>query len=238
MELLTGEEPPPKSTDLEGWRWAVEEDRHRQFRLEDIVAAIQDLGLQTDKRVLNALAKHLSDAIMRILSKRVDARHPNKGRDIIERTHAQIIDAVLDPTCSDGKALRIAFVPRVEFRIKDAISKEARAARMPWSEGADESEQSPPKGPTLATCCDSDSEIVENMDVENVLRLITDDQKRLAFRLHMDGVPFKSKKACSIASSLGISEKTAREWIKEVQALLATTREVQDLIEARRRAAP
>jgi hypothetical protein len=33
-------------------------------------------------------------------------------------------------------------------------------------------------------------------------------------------VPFKSKKSDSIAKALGIDEKTARQWIEEIQALL------------------
>src|SRR5262249_39023806 len=82
------------------------------------------------------------------------------------------------------------------------------------------------------------SEIAESMDVENALRRVADDQKRLAFRLHMDRVPYKSTRKPCIAKALGIDEKTAREWIKEVKAFLPTTREVQDLIESRRRAAP
>jgi len=44
MRTATDEDPLPKSTDLEGWRRAVQDGRHTRFRLEAIVAAIQDLG--------------------------------------------------------------------------------------------------------------------------------------------------------------------------------------------------
>ena len=244
MASRAGEDPPPESADIEGWRRAVDDGRYRQFRMEDVVAAIQDLGPKTDKRVLNPLAEHLSDALMGILRSRVHSGHPNEGWDIIERTHDLIIRAVLNPRCLDGKGLRVAFVPRVDLRIKDALITEERAA---WKPGAPavrprkgtaggKSEPPAPRGEARPTSYDPSSRISENMDVESVLQLIPDGRKRLAFRLFMDDVPYKSKKTRSIASALGIEEKTAREWIKEVQALLSTSQEVQDLIESRRAA--
>lgn len=246
MEQLNGDEPPPKSTDLEGWRHAVEDGRYRDFRMEEIVAAIQDLGPGTDKQVLNHLAKHLSDVLLRVLRRRVDTGYPNEGRDIIERVHGQLIEAALTPSSADGRGLRAAFGSRVTFRIKDALTVEKRAARdlreaaeqTRESEAPGGAERSPPNGLTEERCYNPSSEIVESMHVEDILRRVTDDQKRLAFRLHMDGVPSKSKKTSSIAKALGINEKTARAWIEEVQALLSVTPEVQDLIELRRRVAP
>ena len=69
MSRPTDEDPPPDSRDLEAWRQAVNEGRYTQYRLETVVAAIQDLGPCTDKAVLNPLAKHLSDVLLRILHK-------------------------------------------------------------------------------------------------------------------------------------------------------------------------
>ena len=246
MGLKTGEDPPPKSTDLEGWRRAVEDGRFRGFRMEEIVAAIQDLGPGTDKQVLNPIAKHLSDVLLRILRKCVDTGYANQGRDIIERVHGHVIDAVLAPNSADGQGLRTAFTPRVEYRIKDGLSKEKRAARnlrepVEWGRASSplgESELPPLDGATSERCYNPSSEIAENMDVESVLRWVTDDQKRLAFRLHMDGVPYKSDKTPSIASTLGMSEKTAREWIEEVKAHLSNNRQPRDLIETKRISAP
>jgi hypothetical protein len=61
----------------------------------------------------------------------------------------------------------------------------------------------------------------EALDVDRLLEeWVTDDRKRLAFRLHMDGFPAKSKKSNSIARVMNIDESTAREWIEEVQKLL------------------
>ena len=58
------------------------------------------------------------------------------------------------------------------------------------------------------------------MDVEQVLNNIADDRKRLAFRLHMEEIPLESKRSASIAKTLGVSSKTAGQWIEEVQAQL------------------
>lgn len=247
MGIAPDEDPPPISTDLEGWRCAVNEGHLGRFRLEEIVAAIQDLGPCADSAVLNPLAKHLSDALLRILHGLVSVQHRNRGRDIIERTHGQIVEAVLRPTCADGKALRIAFVPRVKFRLKDALAFEARAARKPREptkrnsgpDGGPDVEQTPSgNSPPAATHFDPSCAIDEYIDVDNVLEQVTDDRKRLAFRLYMDGVPFKSKELYSIASALGISERTARQWVNEVKGFLSSIPEVQEFLKSKTRGMP
>lgn len=70
------DEDPPDSTDLDGWRRAISDGRHTGYRLEAIVAAIQDLGPCSDKAVLNPLAKHLSDAVLL----RRSTTHPAQAR--------------------------------------------------------------------------------------------------------------------------------------------------------------
>src|SRR5205823_262938 len=107
--------------DLEAWRQAVGDGRYKSYRLEAVVGAIQDLGPCSDKAVVNPLAEHLSDAVLRILRGLVGVNHPNRGYDLIDRTHGRVIDAVLQPDSADGKALRVAFGPRVTFRLKDAL---------------------------------------------------------------------------------------------------------------------
>src|ERR1700727_976629 len=115
---------PPDPTDLVGWGQAIASGRLRHMRLEAMVAAIQDLGPLADKRVLNPLAARLSDATLRILRAKVGHNHRNDGLDIIERVHEQIIQAILQPKSADGKSLRLAFIPRVEFRLIDGIAAE------------------------------------------------------------------------------------------------------------------
>jgi hypothetical protein len=72
-------------------------------------------------------------------------------------------------------------------------------------------------------------QLEEQMDVERVLANITDDRKRQAFRLYMDGYPFGSTRTPSIAWAVGISTKTAEAWIAELIELLQQTDEFQEL---------
>ena len=207
MEAHTDEEPPPRSTDLDGWREAVADGRFRNFKMEAIIAAIQDLGPKTDKRVLNPLLLHASDTIVRILRSKVGRNHHNAGEDMITRAHGQLIQAMLNPKSADGKALRVAFVPRVQFRAADAIRVEQKNEKR---ERADEAIDDLP-GESPPQEIDHSKELDEQIDVERVLSHVTDERKRLAFRLHMEGYPLESSKGASIAKALGVSSKTAGE---------------------------
>jgi hypothetical protein len=130
MEQKSRLQKAPKSTDLEGWRAAISQASLSTFRLEDIVAAIQDLGPLVDSNVRNPLAKHLSDAMTKLLRKLVRTHHPNRGDDIIYRVHGQLFEALLKPNSADGKGLRQAFTARVSFRVKDAIAAEYQHSRI------------------------------------------------------------------------------------------------------------
>jgi hypothetical protein len=130
MQTQSGDEPPPKSTDLVGWRQAIADNRLHAFRLEALAAAFQDLGSR-DNGVRNALAAHLSRSILHMLRKRVNFHHPNDGEDIILRVHGQIFEALLLPKSPDGQSLRNAFGLLVLFRMKDGLAAEKRARRIP-----------------------------------------------------------------------------------------------------------
>lgn len=274
MKHTASQEPPPKSTDLEGWRTAIAEGRLPSLRLEEIAAALQDLGVEADKRVRNPLAKHLSDALLKMLRRYIGTNHANRGEDIIYRMHGEIFEALLEPESADGRALREAFGPRVMFRAKDAIAAEYRHSRIPLqpkikkagepdtvededderetdeakaaevghlvqrTEPADEGEDfsgsigdeavsraAHPDPALLQGVRDTD----EKIDVERVVRKIKPYLKRLAFRLYMDGLPYKSKKSDSIAKACGVSDKTAEHWIEEAQKLLENVEEVKEL---------
>jgi DNA-directed RNA polymerase specialized sigma24 family protein len=257
MDASTGEEPPLDSTDVAGWKRVVAGSLLDRLPLEAIAAALQDLRLNTDLGLRNDLAKNLSDRVYRLLRRQVGRNHPNEGWDIIDRVHVQVFEALAQPSSADAKGLRQAFVPRVLFRLKDAIAKEARERRIPDEimvkpqeaapadppggdgqevEFDDANRQSdvaeaagPPDGddapPAKArwnpTLLDGVRATDQQIDTDRFLaENITDDQKRLAFRLYMDDVPFKSKKHHSIAKALGIDEKTARLWIEEIKAQL------------------
>src|ERR1019366_108204 len=195
MDTSTNEEPPPRSTDLAGWRQAVADGRFRNFKMEAIIAAIQDLGLKTDKFVLNPLVLHASDTILRILRWKVGRNHHNEGEDIITFAHGQLVQAMLNPKSADGKGLRVAFVPRVQFRAADAIRAEQKKEKRERADEAidDIAVERPPQE------IDPRQELDEQLDVERVLSHVTDERKRLAFRLHMEGYPLESTRSASIA---------------------------------------
>lgn len=233
MAATSGDDPPPKSNDLAGWQQALSEGLLRKFRLEDIVAAFQDLDPIAGKSVRNSLAEHLSNAVIGYLRRCIGNHHPNEGWDIIDRVHMAVFTAILQPSSPDGKGLRIAFIPRLRLRAMDALIVEDRAFRHNApadqinSESPEELDASDVTGPDAASTLQnlpSPPQYVEGkFDVDRFLEEnIHDARKRLAFRLLMDGIPAKSKMTTSIASALGISDKTARTWINEVQTILKT----------------
>jgi hypothetical protein len=250
--------PPPASTDLEGWRKAINDRLLPTFRLEAIAAALQDLGPLADSKVRNPLAKHLSDAMTKILRQLVGTNHSNQGEDIIYRVHSQLFDALLDPHSADGRGLREAFTARVSFRIKDAIATEQRHSRIPTAAKVKRSVQgrtieeivriAPPSeagddandfdtGDDASfrnsnrdlTLLHGVRDLDQRIDIKRFLAGVPDERKRLAFYLYMDDVPFGSKRAYSIAQALDISAKTAKDWVEEVLEILGADSEIQEL---------
>lgn len=249
----------PEPTDLEGWRQAIRQGLLSRFRLEALVTAIQDLGPLAEPNVRNPLAKHLSDAMSRLLRRLVGPNHPNRGEDIIYRVHGQLFEALLKPNSADGKALREAFTARVSFRIKDAIAAEGQHSRIPAQakksvkgRKIEEAVRIVPSHETPDAANDSDSDddgsprnsnrdltlldpvrnLDQCIDIVHFMKAVPDERKRLAFYLSMDDVPFGSKRGDSIARALGISAKTAKQWVEEVQEILQSDPEIQDLQKA------
>jgi len=228
MDSDTGTGPPP--IDLDGWRQAVADGCFHEYRMEAIVAAVQDLGPTADKRVLNPLILHISDVILRILRRGVDRRYRNHGVDIITEVHARLVTAIHDPASKDGKGLRKAFVVTVEHRAIDEIRREKKKSEREIAIESDEGtaiEQAPDE-------YDAWQEINERIDVERILSLIPDQRKRDAFRLHMDRVPLESKRGRSIEKEVGVSAKTAGGWIEEVRQLLKESAEAIRLMKEKR----
>ncbi len=249
---------PPASTDLDGWRHAIRDGLLPTFRLEAIVVAIQDLMPLANSTVKNPLIKHLSDAMTRLLRRLVGTNHPNRGENIIYRVQGQLFEALLDPGSADGKGLRQAFTARVSFRIKDAVATEQQHSRIPVEakikrsvkgKTIDEIVQLLPtyEAPEAANNSDTGEEasarssnrdlsllngvrdLDQRIDIELFLKAVTDKRKRLAFYLYIDDVPYGSKRGNSIARALGVSAKTAKEWVEEVRAILEADSEIQKL---------
>ena len=199
----------PDPGDIEAWRRLVERKSLSKIEGQCLVAAAQETGPSGDKRVLSSVMKEISDRMMRILRKHIGRNYRNEGRDMIEEAHGKLIEAVLKPKSADGSAMRTAFVTTVRHRAADAIRREMLDSKR-YEYALDESAL-----PLRHKKALTDDE--ECAHVESVLRQIRDPLKRLAFRLHMDGVPRNSTKVESIASALGVSAKTAETWIKQTE---------------------
>jgi hypothetical protein len=125
------EESPPASSDLEGWRRAVARGRLGLFRPEALLCAVQDLGPDADPRVLNPIAKRLSEIIMKMARRHVGTNKPNRGEDIILRVHDGIWISLLDEKSEDGRTMRDGLGGIVKFRCLDAIAIENKHSRIP-----------------------------------------------------------------------------------------------------------
>jgi RNA polymerase sigma factor (sigma-70 family) len=202
-------EEGPDPGDIAAWRQVIESQTLSRIPGHRLVAAAQKLGPSSDRRVINPLTNEISDRIMRILRRHIGRNHRNEGWDMIEEAHGKLIDAVLLPKSADGTAMRTAFVATVRYRAADAIRREElHSDRYVYSEE---------EIPAIDGHKELSSPEEERAYVEDVLKRIADPRKRLAFRLHMDGVPRNSTKVESIASALGVSAKTAETWIKETE---------------------
>lgn len=202
--------------DIDSWRRIIAEDGLSGLRMEDIVAALQGVGPKADPRVVNALMKHIADVLTRFLRKRVGRNHPNDGEDIIDRAHAEIIEAVLRPNSADGKGLRKAFFARAEFRLADAIREELKHARREAPSDAIELDEEMSDDP-IAYEADLDSNVV----VDELLTHLPDPRMVLAIWLAMEGCPIESKKGTySIADALDVSSKTAGELLARAKRII------------------
>jgi hypothetical protein len=214
MRLSTDEEAPPPD-DIEAWRQAAATGALGRYLIERVVEATQTLAVGADRQIITALMAHISDEMLRWLRGFVGRNRRNRGVDIVENVHSKMIEAVLRPKSADGIGLRTAFYKRLQFRATDAIQDEMLADGRYQS-----SDDAAVKVPETDAGAAADV-IEQQTDVSRLLECITDLRKRRAFELHMEGCPLSPGKASiSIAGELGVSAKTAGEWIDEVIALL------------------
>jgi hypothetical protein len=125
------EDSPPASSDVEGWRRAIARGQLSAFRPEDLLCAVQDLGPDTDPKVMNPIAKQLSDIIMKMARRHIGTNKPNQGQDIILLVHGGIWTSLLDKDSEDGKTMRSGLGGIVRFRCFDAIALHNRHSRIP-----------------------------------------------------------------------------------------------------------
>lgn len=212
------DDEPPMPTDHHAWSQIVLQNQLHCYREGLIVAAIQDGFGKTgvDQRVVGRMADYISDRMEEVIRGAV-AKRPfeDGGLAIVEATHSQMVKAMLSPNSADGKALRTAFMGTLRFRATDHVRAAIRALKR-GGETPDD----------IGTVVDPDtaddvfSIAEQKVHVQLVLAHVTDKRKRAAFELHMEGVPYGSDKGHSIASILGISRDTARDWVEDVQSQL------------------
>src|SRR5262249_28373791 len=77
-----------------------------------------------------------------------------------------------------------------------------------------------------------DHQIDANRVVRRVLETIPTYKKRLAYYLYLHNVPRKSEHGPSIAKACGVSERTIRLWIKEIEDNLKQNEEVLTLLKS------
>lgn len=213
----SGDEPP-LPTDHDAWCRIVQRDQLHLHREGLVVAAIQD-GFEkpgVDQRVIGKMAEHISDRMEKVIRGAVaKAPFDDDGLAIVEAAHGEMVKAMLSPKSADGQALRTSFMGTLRFRATDHVRKALKALKHGGEPPADIGQVVDPN-----TNDDLFSIDEQRMHVQLLLAHVTNEQKRAAFELHMEGVPYGGDKGQSIAGILGISRDTARAWVEDVQGQL------------------
>ncbi len=203
----------PTFADFAGWAEVVARGALVDCPPGLVVGALRANFAGGDRRVVDALARHVSQTIDRRLRRTIGTGHPNAGRDIIERAAGALLDAIFDPHSMDGDELVVAFAARVRYRAIDA----ARAEGLYQSRNLalvidDEGEVRVPDGRDVAG--------TKSGEIAHLLGRIPDPRHRLAFKLHMEGMRISIGDPC-VAGVLGCHPKTATRWIASARARLA-----------------
>jgi hypothetical protein len=162
------------------------------------------------------------------------------GRNLRQAFGPRVLFRMKDAIAAELRERRIPDETQLKAKGKDKqlqhVDETDDAATIDLTAAAEDPEPtktevaSPQKHPD-SRLFDAVRDADEQIDVNHILECVPDYRKRLAFQLFMDYVPYKSKRkdVTSIAGALGISEKTAREWIKEVRELLEDNANVKQL---------
>ena len=215
--MSDADDEPPLPTDHDAWSRIVQRGHVQRYPEALLVAAIQE-GFNkpgVDQRIISKMAEYISDRMQAVIRGAVLKKpFPDQGRGIVEAAHGEMLKALFSPNSADGKALRSAFFGTLRHRATDHVrtAKAAmkRSGEMPENVGDEPAKQSPPFSVDEQT-----------LHVKLILEKVTDERKRKAFELHMEGVPYGGEKGHSIAGVLGINRDTARAWVDEVRAQLA-----------------
>ncbi|CAI9418913.1 hypothetical protein ANOBCDAF_04414 [Pleomorphomonas sp. T1.2MG-36] len=224
------EEPPP-SDDLQAWQEIAHARRLGEFCPEDLVKVVQRIGPNGNQRLLTILVGHLSEVVFKMLCRSIRKSAWQRDDEHIWRPHHKIIVAILTPSSADGKALCRTFKAIVELRALDEMVERKKQKARYISSTLPVNDDKPNASDQLDSADPKPGDFLEQQaHVESVLKKISDPRKREAFRMHMEGISIgpTKKGTPSIAERLGVSSKTAGEWIEEVQTFLKTAMESQN----------
>lgn len=213
MDDADDERPLP--TDHDAWCQVVRNGQLSRFPEAKIVAAIQAQQKmpERDQRIIDQMAEYVSDRMMRILRRAISTGFPNEGWDLVEAAHEKLLKALFLPQSSDGKGLRTAFKGTLVRRATDQARKAIlEKQRVSYAEDPGVLPTRPKELYSLAE---------QEAHVRMLLDRIRDPQKREAFELYMDGVPYGGTKGKTIAAELGISADKAAKLVKDAKRLLA-----------------
>ena len=207
---MTAAEPKhPSDDDPEHWRRVIAEGRLDASEPGCVLRAFWKARDRNDARVEAELIGHLSDVVVRMLTRKAKGALPDGGREIVDEVLFAIVTAMLEPGSADGLALSRHFDARVHFRFIDALRRQRRRHQVELpplvsDEGVPEEDDDPS---ALAG--------YGSVDVGQALSRIRDERKRIAFVMTMGNHP-----KGEIAAMIGIDRKTLYLWLGEVRAFL------------------
>ncbi|MCB4803724.1 DNA-directed RNA polymerase specialized sigma24 family protein [Methylobacterium brachiatum] len=201
----------------EKWKTIVAENGLPGQDARQIVAACRQLYSRGDERLRGVLVLHLAERADRILHAMLGFRQWNDGYDPVADVVENMIDDILDLQSADGAGFEKSFRGKLRHRLIDKIRR--RKVRQNIEQPAPCDAANQPIEPSDGSSLGPEDQAV----IATVLKQIP-DKHRLAYQLHQSGFKYSSKKGSSISSMLGITPKTAEDWVDR-----ATQRILQEL---------
>jgi hypothetical protein len=205
--------PPPD--DVGGWAAAIAAPaKLARLKREDVIKAARHPVVRANRHVFSGIMEFLNRAILKEAGNRVRASWKDEGKQIAERVQHHLITSILDLASADGKQMERRYWAVLKTRTIDAVRDE-------WKREA----TAPDTVSTEDTSEEGDTDTMQlaeyRAEMDRILSSVPDERKKLAFRLHLQGVPLKpGKGTTSIGGALRVSDKTAGQWVAEMVALV------------------
>lgn len=212
---LRAVQPTANGPECEPWQSLVETGRLSEHRPEEIVAVCRRLDRVKNERLAGQLMAHISVLATRYLAKRINPNRPNGGKDALANVRSGMLIAILDPKSADGLGYETAFYAKLKQRLIDELRRDDKRRQRyePFAEDEEGAQIEPEDRMTL-----NPEEIGIMFEAIQSLP----DEKRKAFLLRRAGFEFFSEHpdVPTIASMLGRSDKTVRNWVAEAGELI------------------